>query len=274
MKINFPCPAKMILVLPIFILGVGMSPTAYSQSTDGWQLVWSDEFDYEGLPDSTKWSYEEGYIRNNEKQYYTSHRPENARVEDGHLIIEARKDHYQNHPYTSASLTTRDKAEWKFGRVVVQAQIPTGRGMWPAIWMLGTNIDQVGWPACGEIDIMENVGYDPNIIHANIHTEAYNHTKGTNKGNGMQVHRPYEKFVTYAVEWQQDRITFFIGDEAYFSFDKEADDPAVWPFDQPFYLIINAAVGGSWGGQEGIDDTIFPQQYLVNYVRVYKRIDE
>ncbi|MDZ7691891.1 MAG: glycoside hydrolase family 16 protein [Balneolaceae bacterium] len=181
------------------------------------------------------------------------------------------KNNYKNHPYTSASLVTRNKAEWKYARIEVRAKLPTGRGTWPAIWMLETNIDEVGWPACGEIDIMENVGFDPNIIHANIHTEAYNHTLGTNNGNGMQVHKPYEKFVTYSVEWLPNRITFFIGDEAYFSFSKDSNDPAVWPFDQKFYLIINAAIGGSWGGQQGIDDSIFPQQYLVDYVRVYKQ---
>lgn len=237
----------------------------------GWELVWSDEFNYEGLPDSTKWGYEVGYIRNNEKQYYTKARPENARVEDGHLVIEARKEEYKGYDYTSASLTTRNKAEWKYGKIEVRANLPTGRGMWPAIWMLGTNIDEVGWPACGEIDIMENVGYDPSIVYSTIHTEAYNHTKGTSKGNGMQVFEVWKKFITYSVEWTPEELAFFIGNERYFGFSKESDDPAVWPFDQKFYLIINAAVGGSWGGQEGIDDSIFPQQYLIDYVRVYKK---
>lgn len=146
-----------------------------------WELSWADEFEYEGLPDSSKWSYENGYIRNNELQYYTKRRSKNARVENGTLIIEFRKDNYSGHSYTSASLHTRNKAEWQYAKIEVRAKLPTGRGMWPAIWMLGTNIDEVGWPACGEIDIMENVGFDPDVVHANIHTEAYNHTKGTNK---------------------------------------------------------------------------------------------
>jgi beta-glucanase (GH16 family) len=235
-----------------------------------WELSWADEFEYEGLPDSTKWSYENGYIRNNESQYYTARRSENARVENGTLIIESRKDDYKSHSYTSASLHTRNKAEWKYAKIEVRAKLPTGRGMWPAIWMLGTNIDDVGWPACGEIDIMENVGYEPDVVHANIHTEAYNHTKGTNKGNHMTVEAPYKKFHTYTVEWLPQKITFYIDDKQYFTFQKESHDPAYWPFDQPFYLIINAAIGGAWGGAEGIDDQIFPQQYYVDYVRVYK----
>ncbi len=135
--------------------------------------------------------------------------------------------------------------------------------------MLGTNIDDVGWPACGEIDIMENVGFDPDVVHATIHTEAYNHTKGTNKGNHLIVDAPYEKFHTYTVEWLPQKISFYIDDEEYFTFHKESSDPAVWPFDQPFYLIINAAIGGAWGGTEGVDDSIFPQKYYVDYVRVY-----
>lgn len=236
-----------------------------------WELAWSDEFEYEGLPDPDKWSYEVGYIRNNEKQYYTKERAENARVENGTLVIEARKDNYNDHPYTSASLHTKGKAEWTYGKIEVRAKLPTGRGMWPAIWMLGTNIDQVGWPECGELDIMENVGFDPDRVHANIHTEAYNHVKGTNKGNSVEVDAPYEHFHTYSVEWLEDRVSFSIDDSVYFTFQKESNDPDVWPFDQEFYLIINAAIGGGWGGQQGIDDSIFPQKYLVDYVRVYKQ---
>ncbi|GAA5523279.1 glycoside hydrolase family 16 protein [Aliifodinibius salicampi] len=235
-----------------------------------WELSWTDEFEYEGLPDSTKWSYENGYIRNNELQYYTKRRSKNARVEKGTLIIESRNDNYNGHSYTSASLHTRNKAEWQYAKIEVRAKLPSGRGMWPAIWMLGTNIENVGWPACGEIDIMENVGFDPYIVHANIHTEAYNHTKGTNKGNHMTVDAPYEKFHTYTVEWLPQKISFYIDGNQYFTFNKESSDPDVWPFDQPFYLIINAAIGGAWGGTEGVADSIFPQKYYVDYVRVYK----
>ncbi len=271
-----------LVIVVSFIIGACTSSSGTSQNntnTEGegsqsvqelvWELSWSDEFDYEGLPDSAKWDYETGYIRNDERQFYTKKRPENVRVEDDNLVIESRKDNYNDHSYTSASLVTRGKAEWQYAKIEVRAKLPTGRGMWPAIWMLGTNIDKVGWPACGEIDIMENVGYDPDVVHANIHTEAYNHVKGTNKGNSMPVEAPYEQYHTYTVEWLPQKISFDIDGEQYFTFQKEADDPGVWPFDQKFYLIINAAIGGSWGGAEGVDDSIFPQKYYVDYVRVY-----
>ena len=148
---------------------------------DGWRLVWSDEFDYTGLPDPKKWDYEEGFVRNNEAQYYTRARKENARVENGMLVIEGRKEKFpvpqassggkgrQFADYTAASLITLNKADWKFGRIEVRAKLPQGRGVWPAIWMLGSNIRQVGWPACGEIDIMEFVGHTPGFVHATVH---------------------------------------------------------------------------------------------------------
>ena len=161
-----------------------------------WKLVWSDEFNKAGLPDAAKWDYETGLVRNHERQFYTRARRENARVENGMLIIEARKEKYrspstepaarseqegrekldhQGADYTSASLTTSGKAAWTYGRIEVRAKLPSGRGTWPAIWTLGTNIDKAGWPSCGEIDIMEFVGFEPGIIHANIHTRKYNH---------------------------------------------------------------------------------------------------
>lgn len=234
-----------------------------------WKLFWGDEFNYKGLPDSKKWSYEEGFIRNQEAQYYTKERKENARVEDGVLVIESRKEEYKKGKYTSASLHTKGKAEWRYGRVEVRAKLPTGKGMWPAIWMLGVDIGNVGWPTCGELDIMENVGYDPNTVHANIHTRAYNHVKGTNKGAKITVEKPYEDFHVYAMEWFEDHIDFYLDGKQYFSFKNEKTGNDVWPFDKPHYLILNAAIGGSWGGQKGIDDGIFPQKYLIDYVRVY-----
>lgn len=234
------------------------------------KLVWSDEFDYTGLPDETKWSNEVGYVRNNEKQYYTEKRLENARVENGNLIIEAKKENYNNYEYTSASLITKNKAEWKYGKIEVKAKLPTGVGMWPAIWMLGKNIPTAGWPKCGEIDIMENVGFDPLVIHANIHTEAYNHVKGTNKGNKITIEDPSKDFHVYAIEWSKEKMKFFVDDNLYFTFHNENKTVNEWPFDQPFYLILNIAVGGGWGGQEGIDDSIFPQQMTIDYVRIYQ----
>jgi len=237
---------------------------------DKWELVWADEFNNEGLADQSKWDYEVGFIRNRERQYYTKARIENARAEDGTLIIESRKEKYEDGEYTSASLHTWHKAEWLYGRIEVRAKLPTGKGMWPAIWMLGTNRDTVGWPACGEIDIMENVGFDPDTICANIHTKAYNHVQGTGKGSKIKAEKPYEQYHVYAIEWYEDRIDFFLDDQKYFTFKNEGKGNDVWPYDKPHYLILNAAIGGSWGGQKGIDDAIFPQRYFIDYVRFFK----
>lgn len=245
--------------------------TAFAAKADNWELTWSEEFDYIGLPDTATWSYEIGYERNNEKQYYTENKLENARVKDGMLIIKAHHDTTQEHPYTSASIHTWGKAHFKYGRIEVKAKLPTGTGTWPAIWMLGTNRNKVGWPECGEIDIMENVGFDPDVIHGNIHTEAYNHVKKTNKGNRITVSAPYQNWHIYSLEWSPEKIDIFIDEQKYFTFDNERTGTDVWPFDQEFYLIINLAIGGSWGGQQGIDDRIFPQRYFIDYVRAYKK---
>jgi len=254
-----------------------------------WSLVWSDEFNYTGLPDQEKWNYEQGFIRNRELQYYTKARKENARVENGHLVIEARKEEWPNPDYregassrrwqrsrekaeyTSASLITRGKASWTYGRIEVKAKLPQGKGVWPAIWMLGTNIREVGWPECGEIDIMEYVGFDPNTVYANVHMEKYNHAKGTGKGSKIKADKPYESFHIYAVEWTPEQMDFFFDENKYFTFENEHGGVDVWPFDQPHYLILNLAIGGSWGGQKGIDESIFPQQFLIDYVRVYQK---
>ena len=235
-----------------------------------WSLVWADEFDRPGAPDSTIWTLEVGYLRNGEKQYYTKDRLENARVENGLLVIEARKDNWNEKPITSASLTTQGKRPLLYGRIAVRAKIPTGRGTWPAIWTLGENIPQAGWPACGEIDILENVGFDPQKIHANVHCFTYNHTKHTGKGSSIVAENPWTQFHTYAVEWYADRLEFFFDDTRYFVFRKESDDPAVWPFSKPQYLILNLAIGGSWGGQKGIDETLFPHRFEIDYVRYYE----
>ncbi len=236
-----------------------------------WQLVWSDEFDYTGLPDPAKWGYEVGYIRNGELQYYTDQRLENARVENGNLIIETRRDYFNGHEYTSASLHTLNTATWTYGRIEVRAILPTGRGMWPAIWTLGVNLNQVGWPACGEIDIMENVGFDPDRVHGNIHTQAYNHAIGTNKGASILVNEPYNIYHIYRVDWYEDRIEFYVDDNNYFTFNNEYTGWEAWPYFEPQYLLLNAAFGGSWGGMQGVDPGILPQQFHIDYVRVYQQ---
>jgi len=250
------------------------APTSASppapQSPANWTLVFSDEFDTAGALDPAKWDYETGYIRNREAQYYTS-RPENVRAEGGMLVIEARKEPFQGYGYTSASINTLRKFEFLYGRVEVRAKLPTGNGTWPAIWMLGTNRKEVGWPACGEIDIMENVGFDPLVIVGSVHTKAYNHTIGTQKSARVTVANPWEDFHVYAMEWYADRIDIFVDGEKYFTFRNEGTGSAAWPFDKPQYLLINLAIGGSWGGQKGIDDGRFPHKYYVDYVRIYQQ---
>jgi beta-glucanase (GH16 family) len=244
-----------------------------------WKLVWSDEFDYQGLPDPKKWDYEEGFIRNGESQYYTRDRLENARVENGMLIIEGRKEDYADpHPragattrpiahYTAASLITLKKADWLYGRIEVRAKLPQGKGVWPAIWMLGSDIGTVGWPACGEIDIVEFVGKIPDRIHGTVHYQKDG--KHASSGKALPATRPFDDFHIYAVEWAPDRIDFFFDDRIYHSFPVEqANNKGANPFHKNQFLLINLALGGAWGGK--IDDTILPQQYLVKYVRVYK----
>lgn len=236
-----------------------------------WKLIWGDEFKGQGLVDDEKWNYEEGFIRNNESQYYTRRRPENARQENGTLVIESRRESFKDGRYTSASIHTSGKKSFLYGRFEVRAKLPTGKGTWPAIWMLGDSIRRVGWPACGEIDIMENVGYDPEKIHANIHTKAYNHVMKTGKGASIQAEKPWEQFHLYAVEWYEDHLDFFLDNHKYFTFQNEGTGNDVWPYDKDHYLILNTAIGGAWGGQQGIDDSVFPQKFLIDYVRIYQQ---
>jgi beta-glucanase (GH16 family) len=246
------------------------APATPMPTPAGWTLVFSDEFETAGALDPAKWAYEIGSLRNNEAQYYTS-RPENVRAEAGNLVIEARKEPYQGYAYTSASVNTRGRTEFTYGRVEVRAKLPTGRGTWPAIWMLGTNIDRVGWPACGEIDIMENVGFDPLRISGTVHTAAYNWVSGTARGASVTVSAPWQDFHVYAMEWYPDHIDIFVDEQKYLTFPNEGTGSRTWPFDQPQYLLLNLAIGGSWGGQQGIDDSLFPQRYFIDYVRIYRK---
>jgi beta-glucanase (GH16 family) len=266
----------LLLLVPTAACGGAEAPVAPGSSAPtaapaptGWTLVFSDEFETAGSLDPAKWSYDLGYIANDEKQYYTS-RSENVRAEGGNLVIEGRKEAYQGYAYTSARVVTRGRFEFLYGRVEVRAKLPTGRGTWPAIWMLGTNIDQVGWPTCGEIDVMENVGFDPLVVHASVHTAAYNHTIGTQKTATTPVTKPWEDFHIYAMEWYPDRIEVSVDGARYFTFRNEGTGSRTWPFDKPQYLLVNLAIGGSWGGQQGIDDTLFPHRLLIDYVRIYK----
>lgn len=259
---------------------MGCSAATDEISNANMQLVWSDEFDYSGQPAPDKWSYDLGDgcptlcgWGNNEKQYYTQNTA-NIRVEDGILTIEAHKNRSDSlRPYSSARVVSKGKGAWTYGKIEVRARLPRGRGTWPAIWMLPTDWTYGVWPKSGEIDIMEHVGYDQNNVHGTVHTEAFNHIKGTQKSGTKRVDTADESFHTYAINWQPQSIEFFIDNKSYFLF-KRQNDPKKWPFDQPFYLILNMAVGGNWGGKLGIDDSIWPQSLEVDYVRVYQTLEK
>jgi beta-glucanase (GH16 family) len=249
-----------------------------NSSSSQWRLVWSDEFDRNGRPDPSKWGYNIGGNGwgNRELQHYTASK-ENARVEDGHLIIEARRDGLNDQPYTSARLTSQTKGDWTYGRIEVKAKLPSGRGTWPAIWMLPTvkSYGNAYWPDNGEIDIMEHVGFDPDVIHGSIHTSAYNHTIKTEKTATLSVPTSRTKFNVYAIEWTPEEIRWYVNDNHYFTFKNErltnaTADYKEWPFDKPFHLLLNLAVGGTWGGAHGVDESIWPQQMEIDYVRVYQ----
>jgi beta-glucanase (GH16 family) len=236
------------------------------------RLIWNDEFNYSGMPDSTKWNYDLGGHGwgNNELQYYTND-SKNVRVENGNLIIEAHKDSLGDKAYTSTRIVSKKKGDWLYGRIEVRAKLPKGKGTWPAIWMLSTDWTYGDWPSSGEIDIMEHVGYDPEVVHGTIHTEAYNHVKQTQKEGIITVPGAQEDFHVYAVEWREKKMDFFVDDKLYHTVDRVPnDDYKGWPFDQKFHLLMNLAVGGNWGGSKGIDESIWPQRLEIDYVRVYE----
>jgi beta-glucanase (GH16 family) len=245
----------------------------------GYALVWADEFDRPGLPDPKKWAYDTGRNKlgwyNEERQYYAAERPENARVENGRLILTARKERladkadFGGQDYASGKLVTSGLADWKYGFLQVRAKLACGRGVWPAIWMLASD-GKAGWPAMGEIDIMEHVGWDPGRVHGTIHTKAYNHAIKTQKGSSRMVPDACTAFHDYQLDWNEDRILIGIDGHAHMRFDNDhKGDPATWPFASPQYLILNVAVGG-WGGQKGIDDAAFPAAMEIDYVRVWQ----
>jgi len=246
------------------------------------KLVWSDEFNYSGLPDSTKWTYEQGFVRNKEPQYYTSRRLENCRVENGMLVIEVRKEPYRNAfykpgsgqpsvaEYTSASLITLGRASWKYGRIEVRAKVPGGLGTWPAIWMMGENRAQVKWPDCGETDIMEYLGKEPSTVYGTVHY-ADSTGKYAHQGDKAVGGSPADGFHIYALEWYPDRMEFYYDSLRYFVFDiSKAQHGAENIFQKKFYLLLNLALGhdGSWAGP--VDEKILPCKYMIDYVRIYQ----
>ncbi len=234
-------------------------------------LIWDEEFNYSGLPDSAKWGYEVGFIRNNESQYYTKGRLENARVENGRLVIESRKEAYQGAAYTSASINTLGKVIFPVNsRVEVRAKLPSGEGIWPAIWMMGADIEKVGWPRCGEIDIMEFLGRTPGIIYGTFHWwDAAKPDSSIHlfKGDTIHLSDVNDNFHVYGVERTADKLSFFVDNHYYFSFTADSTVEKDM-FNHPYYLLLNTAVGGDWGGK--IDDSIFPRKFLIDWVRVFE----
>lgn len=247
------------------------TPTPVPVSTT-YQLVWSDEFDKDGLPDNTKWGYDVGGNGwgNNELQYYTNARLENARIVNGNLIIEAKKESFSGRNYTSARLLTKNKAQWTYGKFDIRAKLPKGTGMWPAIWLLSAN-DPLHWPDDGELDIMEEVGFNQNTIYGTAHNYLYNGANGQQKGGNKLVPDADNAFHVYSIEWTNNQVIWSIDSVEYFTYNDPKLGANAWPYYKDFFMILNIAVGGNWGGQKGVDDSIFPQQMLVDYVRVYQK---
>ena len=255
-----------------------------------WKLAWSDEFDYEGGPDPEKWEIDRWPARvvNDEDQAYTD-RERNLRVVDGKLVIEAHKEQFDNAEYTSARIHTRGKGDFLYGRFEVRAKLPSGMGSWPAIWMLPSDpffyatkcsegdtwqgsAECDAWPNSGEIDIMEHVGYQMGHVHGTVHNEAYYWAKWEQRKGRILLDEVDKRYYVYSVEWSPERIDAFVDDTLYFTYVNENNGWESWPYDKPFHLILNIAVGGMWGrAGGGIDDSIFPQRMLVDYVRVYER---
>ncbi len=243
-----------------------------------WQFetnpMWSDEFDYIGLPNTAKWGYDIGGSGwgNNELQYYTDVL-NNAKVENGLLTITARKENVGGKNYTSARLVTKNKGDFLYGRIEVRAKLPSGRGTWPAIWMLPTDWAYGNWPKSGEIDIMEHVGYDPNKVLFSVHTDAYNHSINTHKSATQVIPTAMTDFHKYRLDWTPYAVRGYFDDQLVFTFVNEGKGFSTWPFDKRFHLLLNLAIGGNWGGAQGVDDAIFPTSFQVDYVRVYKMIE-
>jgi len=256
-----------ISFLLIFTLSFSFSANAQKRT---YELVWHDEFNEKTL-NTSQWNF---VINgkgggNNELQYYTNSH-QNLYLKGGHLFIVARKQSHKGKSYTSARINTKGKEMWKYGRFEVRAKLPKGRGTWPAFWLLGEDIGKVGWPACGEVDIMESVGYDPFWNHGSIHTpSSYGSTVNTSK---IKVPDGQSRFHVYGVTWTPHKISFYVDDPAkpYYTYDPKIKNASTWPFNKPLFMILNLAIGGNWGGKMGVDNSIFPALMEIDYVRVYK----
>lgn len=250
------------------------TPTAPVAQDVPCPLVWSDEFEEDGLPDSTKWWFDQRQNRwyPDALFFTTAHREANARVEDGRLIIEAHKETFGGREYTVARLTS--KQAWTYGWYEISARLPEGRGVKSAIWMVSNSNPYGSWPGSGEIDIMEFVGYKPGIIHATVHTEAYNHRIGNHQVKRLRIPDASSEFHLYAMEWTESAIKIHVDNTHYYTFENErlqntSADQRHWPFDHAFHFILTISVGGNWAGTEGVDPDIWPQRMELDYMRIY-----
>jgi beta-glucanase (GH16 family) len=228
-----------------------------------WKLVWSDEFNNSGLPDTSNWGNEVGFIRNNELQYYTRQRIENSRVVNGNLLIIGRKESFNNANYTSASLVTDGKHSWTYGKVEARMKLPKGQGIWPAFWMLGQNIHNVGWPGCGEIDIMEHINNEE-LLHGTVHW-----LNGEHVSSGGTTPCDVTKFHNYSVEWDKDAVRLLLDGNKYWEVNIKDGINNTGAFHKPQYIILNLAIGGDWPKNPDAT-TVFPDTVYVDYVRVYQ----
>jgi beta-glucanase (GH16 family) len=230
------------------------------------KLVWEENFKGKTL-NKENWNIELGDgcpncgWGNNERQLYTD---ENHKLAKGKLVIKAKKE---GEKYTSTRITTKSKKEFKYGRFEARAKLPTGYGIWPAFWMLGSNISEVGWPKSGEIDILEYIGREPHMVFSTLHTQdSHGNSINTKKTKFPDIEKGFHIF---ALDWSEDKMDFFVDDILVYTFNPINKDENTWPFNQPFYFIINMAIGGNFGGPK-VDDAIFPQEFIVDYVRVYQ----
>ena len=264
-----------LIALLLISLISGCNFRKANKNSNDYQLVWSDEFESGQLPDTTKWIYDtEGNAAswgNNEAQFYTVGRKENASIKDGKLAITAIKEDFEGKKYTSARLIS--KAQWQFGRIEVRAKLPRGRGTWSAIWMMpgGWLFNDGNWPDVGEIDILEHVGHALDVIHASAHSKDYQWQAGNQKTAIITVPGSTENFHNYSLEWSSEKMSVFVDDSCYFEYKNEGLGVSKWPYNKPFYLILNLAIGGAWGNVKGIDEAAFPQAMEVDYVRIYQK---
>lgn len=259
---NTPVPTPPATTTPIADKNWSFETSAY----------FADEFDNAGKPDAAKWGYDigAGGWGNNELEYYTD--GGNAAVANGKLTITAKKENVGGAGYTSARMVSKGVGSMLYGRVEVRAKLPSGVGTWPAIWMLPDDYAYGPWPKSGEIDLMEMVGFDPNMVHFTVHNQTYNGANG--KGAGKTIATASTDYHVYRIDWTPYAIKSYFDGELIYTYVNDSNGFATWPYDKKFHLLLNIAVGGSWGGQKGVDDTAFPTSMDIDYVRFYKMIDK